>query len=99
MEMQAAIEALQSLRTPCSVDLYTDSTYVKDGITRWLEGWKRNRWRTASKKPVKNQDLWETLDAALQQHDVAFHWVNGHDGDPLNERADALARNAITQNV
>ena len=95
MELRAAIEALAALREPCRVDVYTDSVYVKDGITRWLPGWKAKGWRTASKSPVKNRDLWEALDALVQRHDVTWHWVRGHAGNPENERADALAREAL----
>jgi ribonuclease HI len=95
MEMMAAIRALESLKRTVPVDLYTDSTYVRDGITKWLPGWKSNGWRTAAKKPVKNQDLWQRLEAALQDHDVKWHWVKGHAGHPENERADALARTGI----
>ena len=94
MELTAAIRALEALSRRTAVDLYTDSTYVKDGITRWLPGWKAKGWRTASKTPVKNRDLWEALDALVQRHDVAWHWVRGHAGNPENERADALAREA-----
>ena len=92
MELQAAIEALGALKRPCKVALYTDSVYVRDGITKWIQGWQRNGWRTAAKKPVKNVELWQTLLAALQQHDVDWHWVKGHAGHPENERADELAR-------
>lgn len=92
MELQAAIEALNALKKPCGVDLYTDSVYVRNGITTWLAQWKRNGWRTANKKPVKNADLWQLLDEARERHDVAWHWVKGHAGDEGNERADALAR-------
>ena len=95
MELTAAIRALEALKLPSTVALYTDSTYVKDGITRWLPGWKARGWRTASKSPVKNRDLWEALDALVQRHDVSWHWVRGHAGDPENERADALAREAL----
>lgn len=95
MEMMAAIKALESLKRTVPVDLYTDSTYVRDGITKWLPGWKSNGWKTAAKKPVKNQDLWERLDAALRDHDIAWHWVKGHAGHPENERADELARGGI----
>jgi ribonuclease HI len=97
MELTAAIEALEALTRPMAVDLHTDSTYVKDGITQWIHGWKRNGWKTAAKKPVKNVDLWQRLDAALGNHDVAWHWVKGHAGDALNERADELARWGATQ--
>ena len=95
MELTAAIRALEALKRPTDVDLYTDSTYVKDGITRWLPGWKAKGWRTASKAPVKNRDLWEALDALAQHHDVTWHWVRGHAGNAGNERADALAREAL----
>lgn len=92
MELLAAISALEALKKPCAVDLHTDSEYMRNGITKWMFGWKRNGWRTADKKPVKNQDLWERLDAAIGRHEVAWHWVKGHAGNELNERADELAR-------
>ncbi len=95
MELTAAIRALEALKRPSDVALYTDSTYVKDGITRWLPGWKAKGWRTASKTPVKNRDLWEALDALVQRHDVSWHWVRGHAGNLENERADTLAREAL----
>ena len=95
MELTAAIRALEALTRRSDVSLYTDSTYVKDGITRWLPGWKAKGWRTASRSPVKNRDLWEALDALAQRHDVTWHWVKGHAGDPENERADTLAREAL----
>ena len=95
MELTAAIKALDALTRPCTVDLHTDSQYVRNGVLTWMHGWKRNGWKTADKKPVKNQDLWERLDAAMQRHDVAWHWVKGHAGHPENERADALARAGI----
>jgi len=91
MEMQAAIEGLQHLKERCEVALYTDSTYVMKGITEWLAGWKARGWKTASKKPVKNQDLWQVLDAEVKRHDVSWHWVKGHSGDRYNELADTLA--------
>ncbi|MAC36160.1 MAG: ribonuclease HI [Halieaceae bacterium] len=91
MELTAAIEALQALRESCQVELTTDSTYVKDGITRWLQKWKINGWKTAAKKPVKNQDLWEQLETQTDRHVVQWLWVKGHSGHPGNERADALA--------
>ena len=91
MELTAAIRALETLTRPSTVDLYTDSTYVKDGITRWLPGWKAKGWRTAAKTPVKNRDLWEALDALANRHDVTWHWVKGHAGNTENERADTLA--------
>ncbi len=97
MEMMAAIAGLEALQRPCKVALFTDSTYVKDGVTKWIKGWKRNGWKTADKKPVKNIDLWQRLDAVHAQHQVVWHWVRGHSGHPENERADALARAAIAQ--
>ncbi len=92
MELTAAIEALNALKRSSIVDLHTDSTYVRDGITKWIHGWKRNGWRTAAKKPVKNEDLWRRLDEAQARHDVTWEWVKGHAGHPENERADELAR-------
>lgn len=92
MEMTAAIEALNALKRPSRVRLHTDSQYLKDGLTKWIHGWKRNGWKTAARKPVKNKDLWQALDAACARHDVEWVWVKGHAGDPGNERADALAR-------
>ncbi|MBZ9934805.1 ribonuclease HI [Mesorhizobium sp. BR1-1-16] len=95
MELTAAIEALSALKRACKVDLHTDSQYVKGGITGWIHGWKKNGWKTADKKPVKNVDLWHRLDEALKQHDVAWHWVRGHDGNIENEKADLLARQGM----
>lgn len=95
MEMMAALKGLQALPRRCQVNLYTDSMYVRDGITRWMTNWKKNGWKTADKKPVKNQDLWLELDKILSQHDIVWHWVKGHSGHEMNDRADALARNAI----
>jgi len=95
MELQAAIEALNALKRPCEVTLYTDSTYVKQGIESWLASWKRRGWMTAGKKPVKNQDLWRALDEAQARHEVTWRWVKGHAGDPGNERADELARKGL----
>ena len=95
MELLAAISALEALKRPSAVDLYTDSNYVKNGITTWIHGWKRNGWRTADKKPVKNAELWQRLEAALGDHDVKWHWVKGHAGHPENERADELAREGM----
>jgi ribonuclease HI len=92
MEMTAAIEGLEALKRPCRVRLYSDSQYLRDGITKWIEGWKRRGWRTADKQPVKNIDLWKRLDAAAARHTVSWIWVRGHSGHPENERADALAR-------
>ncbi len=95
MEMMAAIRALESLKRGMPVDLFTDSTYLRDGITKWLPAWKANGWKTAARKPVKNQDLWQRLEASLAGHDVGWHWVKGHAGHPENERADELARRKI----
>ncbi len=95
MELMAAIKGLESLKEPCRVELYTDSKYVMQGITEWIAGWKAKGWKNASKKPVKNRDLWEPLDALVQKHDVHFHWVKGHSGDAGNDRADQLARDGI----
>jgi ribonuclease HI len=95
MELMAAISALTALSRACHVDLHTDSQYVRGGVMTWMKGWKRNGWKTSDKKLVKNQDLWEALDAALQRHDIAWHWVKGHAGDPMNERADELARSGM----
>ena len=92
MELLAAISALEALTRACAVDLHTDSQYVRQGVTGWIHNWKRNGWRTADKKPVKNDDLWKRLDEAAARHEVEWHWVKGHAGDPMNERADALAR-------
>jgi ribonuclease HI len=92
MELTAAIEALNALTRPCHVELHTDSQYVKNGVEGWIHGWKRNGWRTADKKPVKNAELWQALDAATDRHDISWHWVKGHNGHDLNERADELAR-------
>jgi len=91
MELKAAIEALTALKEPCRVALYTDSTYVRSGITEWLPAWRARGWRTADKKPVKNQDLWTALADLAAKHDVTWHWVKGHSGHPENDRADALA--------
>lgn len=95
MELMAAIMALEALKRPSKAALYTDSVYVRDGITKWIHGWKRNGWKTAAKKPVKNDDLWKRLDAALKSHEIEWHWVKGHAGHPENERADALARDGM----
>lgn len=96
MELLAAIKGLEVLKEPCQIDLYTDSQYVRQGITQWLAGWKRNGWRTASKQPVKNQDLWQRLDTAASRHNINWHWVKGHSGHPENERVDELARQAAS---
>ncbi|MFL3655099.1 MAG: ribonuclease HI [Halioglobus sp.] len=97
MELQAAIEALKVLSQRCSVDLTTDSVYVKNGITTWLDGWKKKGWKTAARKPVKNVDLWQALDEENQRHDVRWHWVKGHSGHVENERADLLANLGIDE--
>ncbi len=95
MELTAVIEALSALKSRSEVAVYTDSEYVKNGITTWIHGWKQRGWRTADKKPVKNVELWQRLEALAAQHDVQWHWVRGHDGDPGNERADALANRGV----
>ena len=95
MELIAAIKALETLTRPMPVAIHTDSQYLRDGITRWMHGWKKNGWMTAAKKPVKNQELWRELDRLVGLHDVEWHWVKGHAGHPENERADALARRGI----
>ncbi len=99
MELMAAIRALETLKRPVQVRLHTDSKYVKDGITEWLPRWKTRGWKTADKKPVKNMDLWQRLEAALARHSVEFHWVRGHAGHPENERADELARKGLLQSL
>ncbi len=97
MELMAAIQGLETLSRACRVRLTTDSVYVKKGITEWLPNWKRRGWKTADRKPVKNADLWQRLDAAAVRHQVSWHWVRGHSGHPENERADALANQAIDE--
>ena len=97
MELEATIQALQALKRRSTVDLFTDSRYVTDGITQWINRWKARGWRTAGKNPVKNVDLWQLLDAQTGEHDVTWHWVKGHDGDRENERADLLARRGIPE--
>lgn len=97
MELTAAIRALEALRRRCRVQLYTDSQYLRNGITEWLPAWKRRGWRTADRKPVKNQDLWERLDQLAAEHEVEWHWVRGHSGHAGNERADALANRGIDE--
>ena len=96
MELMAAIAALEALKGPSVVDLHTDSQYVKNGITQWIHGWKRNGWKTADKKPVKNAELWQRLEAATRRHELTWHWVKGHAGHEHNERADQLARDGLT---
>jgi ribonuclease HI len=95
MELMAAIAALEALKAPSAVDLYTDSNYLRDGITSWIKSWKKNGWRTADRKPVKNAELWERLDQAAARHEVRWHWVKGHVGHDANERADELAREGM----
>ncbi|HMB11954.1 ribonuclease HI [Saliniramus sp.] len=95
MELMAAIMALETLKRPCTVDLFTDSQYVRQGITSWMSGWKARGWKTADRKPVKNEDLWRRLDEARTRHEVSWHWVKGHADDPLNHRVDALANEGI----
>ena len=95
MELTASIEALNALKRPCEVDLHTDSQYVKGGITSWIHNWKRNGWKTAAKKPVKNVDLWKQLDEAIERHNITWHWVKGHAGNVENEKADELAREGM----
>jgi ribonuclease HI len=95
MELTAAIRALEALRQPCEVDLYTDSAYLRGGITTWLDGWKQNGWKTADKKPVKNTELWQRLETAAARHKIVWHWLKGHAGDPMNERADELAQEGM----
>ncbi len=95
MELRAAIEALEALTKPSTVRLHTDSKYLRDGITQWITRWKRNGWKTANRKPVKNIDLWQRLDDAIARHGVSWHWVRGHSGDAGNERADELARRGL----
>ena len=95
MELTAAIEALNALKEPCSIKLYTDSQYVKGGMTGWIKGWKKNNWKTSAKKPVKNVELWKALDEAVARHDIDWHWVKGHAGHEENERADELARSGM----
>lgn len=96
MELMAAIQALEALKRPSTVRLHTDSKYVMDGLTKWIHGWKKNGWKTADKKPVKNEDLWKRLDEANARHEVTWKWVKGHSDNEMNNRADELARNAIT---
>ena len=97
MELRAAIEGLAALKRPSQVTVTTDSQYVRQGITQWIEGWKRNQWRTSAKKPVKNQDLWKMLDELTSRHEVTWEWVKGHSGHPDNEHADALANRGIDE--
>ena len=95
MELTAAIRALETLKRPCQIEFYTDSEYLRKGITEWIHNWKHRGWKTAAKKPVKNQDLWQKLDSAIQEHQINWHWVRGHAGHQENERVDKLARAAI----
>lgn len=98
MELTAAIKALNALKEPCEVDLYTDSVYVRNGISSWIDSWKANNWKTSAKKPVKNAELWQQLDEARLRHKVSWHWVKGHAGHPENERCDELARKGVDEN-
>ncbi|MFN3627639.1 MAG: ribonuclease HI [Parvibaculum sp.] len=95
MELMAAIVALETLKRPCPVEMHVDSQYVKDGITKWIHGWKKNGWKTSDRKPVKNAELWQRLETAIERHDVSWHWVKGHSDHPENDRADALARQGM----
>ncbi len=97
MELTAAIKALNTLKHPCNVELHTDSKYVKDGLTKWIENWKKNGWKTANKKPVKNSELWQELDIAVKSHTISWHWVKGHAGNEMNELADQLANEGMEQ--
>ena len=97
MELMAAIQALEALKRPCTIDLTTDSQYVRRGISEWMDDWKKRDWKTAAKKPVKNKDLWQRLDAAAAKHQIEWHWVKGHSGHEGNERADDLANRAMDQ--
>jgi ribonuclease HI len=97
MELMATVVALNTLKKSCEIDLYTDSEYVRQGITKWIDGWKKKGWRTASRQPVKNKDLWQQLDTAIQRHRIRWHWVKGHSGHVENERCDVLARTAAEQ--
>jgi ribonuclease HI len=99
MELTAAIEALESLKRACAVSLHTDSQYLRGGVTTWIHGWRRNGWRTADKKPVKNADLWRRLDAATQRHEIEWVWVKGHSDDQQNARADRLAREGLAAHL
>jgi ribonuclease HI len=99
MELMAAIQALEALKRPCKVELHTDSQYVKNGICDWIRGWKARGWKTADKKPVKNEDLWKRLDGARLRHEVDWRWVKGHAGHEFNERADALARKGLQETL
>lgn len=97
MELTAAINALNALKKPCEVELHTDSKYVKDGLTNWMKNWKKNGWKTANKKPVKNLELWQALDEAVSHHKINWHWVKGHDGNEMNEKADQLANEGMEE--
>ena len=98
MELTAAIKALNALKESCEVDLYTDSVYLRNGISNWIDSWKANNWKTSAKKPVKNAELWQQLDEARSRHKVSWHWVKGHAGHPENERCDELARKGVAEN-
>ncbi len=98
MELTAVIKGLKALKEPCEIDIYTDSQYVKQGITEWIYNWQKNGWKTADKKAVKNAELWQELSELIKPHKISWHWVKGHSGDPMNERADTLATNEIKIN-
>lgn len=97
MELKAALEAIKSVKEPCEIDLYTDSNYLRQGITEWMQNWKKNGWKTASRKPVKNVDLWQAIDDVIQSHKIDWHWVKAHNGHTENERVDKIAREAIKE--
>lgn len=99
MELMAAIMAFKALKEPCEVEIFTDSNYVKDGITKWLHSWKKNNWKTSNNKPVKNIELWQQLEEVIKDHNISWQWVKGHAGDHWNEVADSLARNAINKDI
>ncbi|MDY0040364.1 MAG: ribonuclease HI [Desulforhabdus sp.] len=99
MELTAVVEGLRALKEPCSLIIYTDSRYLKDGITSWIHKWKKNGWKTSGKTPVKNKDLWEALEAASEQHSIEWRWIRGHAGHPENEKADRMARDAISKGL
>ncbi|MHA1541317.1 MAG: ribonuclease HI [Alphaproteobacteria bacterium] len=98
MELMAVIQGLENLKEKCAVEIYTDSKYVKDGITKWIFNWQKNNWKTANKKPVKNKELWQALQIQVSRHVVSWHWVKGHSGDKWNEHVDQLARNEVEKN-
>lgn len=95
MELMAAIKAIETLKTPCDIELYTDSSYLRQGMIEWIHNWKKRSWRGTDKKPIKNADLWQELDRLIEQHQITWHWVKAHNNHPLNERADALANKGV----